>query len=226
MEISAIILAGGRSSRMGTNKAMLPLAGTPVIERLITQLQEVANHIVIAGGAFETYRQLGVEVVPDYFPEQGPLSGIHAGLTACHSPWCLVVACDMPFANQKVFQQLYERCIQEESDKYQAIVPVVEGRVQPLLAAYRQTVIPNLTSALKNGQLKMTQWVEQLETQYVDGLELSAEAGLTPDLLQFNMNKPNDYEYAKGKFDSDVNKLSKMTVKALTPRIYNKDIDT
>lgn len=202
MEISAMVLAGGRSSRMGTNKAMLPLGGISVIERLIIQLQEVANHIVITGGAFETFRHLGIENVPDIFPGKGPLSGIHAGLTACHSPWCLVVACDMPFVNQKVFQRLYEWCIHVESDKYQAIVPIVEGRVQPLLAAYHQSVLPSLTNALMSEQLKMTQWIDGLSTQYVDGLTLSAEVGLTPELLQFNMNKPNDYEYAKGKFDS------------------------
>lgn len=202
MELCAIILAGGRSSRMGTNKAMLPLAGIPVIERLIMGLQQVVNHIVITGGEFETYRHLGIEMVPDIFPGRGPLSGIHAGLTACHSPWCLVIACDMPFVNQKVFQRFYEWCTHVDSDQYQAIVPIVEGRVQPLLAAYHQSVLPSLTTALKSGQLKMTHWIESLQTQYVDGMMLSKDVGLTPELLQFNMNKPKDYEYAKDKFDS------------------------
>ncbi|MNI22680.1 putative molybdenum cofactor guanylyltransferase [compost metagenome] len=204
MELSAIILAGGRSSRMGQNKAMLPLAGVPVIERLMGQLKQVVNHIVIAGGNNDTYNHLGAEVVQDVFPDQGPLSGLHAGLTACSTAWNLVVACDMPFADQKVFQQLAEIAAVTESaeNKIEAIVANMQGRIHPLLGAYRRSVLPGLSSELINGNLKMTKWVESLRVEYVDESILCASTGLTPEMLQFNMNKPDDYLYAKKLWDS------------------------
>ncbi|MNW48080.1 putative molybdenum cofactor guanylyltransferase [compost metagenome] len=216
MEISAIILAGGRSSRMGRNKAMLPLAGVPVIERLIGQLEQVVGHIVIAGGNNDTYGHLGVEVVHDVFPEKGPLSGLHAGLTACSTLWSLVVACDMPFADQRVFWQIAESAANAESDqgsdkkgetdkkRTEAIVASVGGRLHPLLGAYRRSVLPGLSQELINGNLKMTKWVESLQVEYVDEKILCASTGLTPELLQFNMNKPDDYLYAKRIFNSEV----------------------
>ncbi|MNM81816.1 putative molybdenum cofactor guanylyltransferase [compost metagenome] len=205
MELSAIILAGGRSSRMGRNKAMLPLAGVPVIERLMEQLKQVVDHIVIAGGNNDTYDHLGVAIVQDVYPDKGPLSGLHAGLTACSTPWSLVVACDMPFVDQKVFQQLAEIAVTAESseNKIEAIVANVGGRIHPLLGAYRQSVLPSLSRELMDGNLKMTTWVESLRVEYVDERALCATStGLTPEMLQFNMNKPDDYLYAKRLWDS------------------------
>lgn len=204
--VSAIILAGGRSSRMGQNKALLPLAGVPVIERLMGQLKQVVDHIVIAGGNNDAYGHLGVEVVQDVYPDKGPLSGLHAGLTACSTPWSLVVACDMPFADQRVFEQFAEMAVVAESakNKIEAIVANVEGRVHPLLGAYRRSVLPGLSRELTNGNLKMMKWVESLRVEYIDESILCASTGLTPEMLQFNMNKPDDYLNAKKIWDSEI----------------------
>ncbi|MOA18196.1 molybdopterin-guanine dinucleotide biosynthesis protein MobA [compost metagenome] len=129
---------------------------------------------------------------------------MHAGLTACSTAWNLVVACDMPFADQKVFQQLAEIAAVTESaeNKIEAIVANMQGRIHPLLGAYRRSVLPGLSSELINGNLKMTKWVESLRVEYVDESILCASTGLTPEMLQFNMNKPDDYLYAKKLWDS------------------------
>ncbi|MNW53937.1 Molybdenum cofactor guanylyltransferase [compost metagenome] len=206
MEISGIILAGGRSSRMGSNKALLPLAGDPLIKRLTKELEAAVDHIVIAGGNHNVYGHLGAEVVPDIFPGKGPLSGIHAGMSASPALWSLVVACDMPFADLRVFRRLAELAIEAEAkqseERIEAIVPQIEGRIHPLLAVYRHSALSALSKELAHGHLKVTKWVESLRVKYVDGLLLSANTGISTEMLQFNMNIPDDYLYAKVKLNS------------------------
>lgn len=106
MEWTAIILAGGQSSRMGTNKAVLPLAGSPVIERIVAAMKKVTGHIVLSGGQSTAYAYLGLPVLQDIYPGRGPLAGLHAGLKASSTDWNLVVSCDMPFVNAPLMQYL------------------------------------------------------------------------------------------------------------------------
>ncbi|WP_178023289.1 molybdenum cofactor guanylyltransferase [uncultured Paenibacillus sp.] len=109
MNTTAIILTGGRSSRMGTDKALLELGGLTVLERLIRELEPVASRIVIAAGDKAGYDRFGKEVVTDRFPGAGPLAGLHAGLESSATGWSLAVACDTPFANRGLFRALLER---------------------------------------------------------------------------------------------------------------------
>lgn len=213
MKISAIILAGGRSSRMGYNKALLPLEGVPVMERLVRELEEVADRVIIAGGRPEDYDMFDREHVSDIFPNAGPLAGLHAGLAAASTPWCLVVACDLPFANRAVLNWLAEAARAAEAAGWsqdnggekgepeeglglEAIIPVVQGRVQPLLAAYRRSVLAGLEEELRNGNLKMTRWIEGLRVKYADGALLADMAGMPQERISFNMNRPGDYQQA------------------------------
>lgn len=201
MEISAIILAGGKSSRMGTDKALLPLEGIPVIEGIISELEGVAPgiRILIAAGNKESYRYLGKDIVSDQFPSAGPLAGLHAGLSVSHTVWNLAVACDMPFANTGMFLALAKKAIEMESGPQgiEAVVPKIGGQIQPLLAAYRCSVLPGLEHELQEGRLKMTMWSGSLRTEYVDEAVLAQAAGLPIELLGFNMNQPGDYEKAQ-----------------------------
>lgn len=190
---------------MGSNKALLPLEGVPVIERLVRELEAVAGRVIIAGGNQpEVYSYLGKEIFTDIFPGAGPLAGLHAGLTEAETPWSLAVACDMPFASRKVFEWLIGRVrATEKTNGAEAIIPVVEGRVQPLLAAYRRNVLPGLEKELQAGNLKMTRWTEGLHAEYADGAEMAAAAGLPPEQIPFNMNRPDDYRRAIDWLDRD-----------------------
>ncbi|MEF2968231.1 molybdenum cofactor guanylyltransferase [Paenibacillus sp. M1] len=208
-DITAIVLAGGRSSRMGRNKALLPLNGVPVIERLIREMESVAGEVIIAGGGQpEAYRYLEKNVIGDLFPETGPMAGLHAGLTEAKTAWSLAVACDMPFAGQAVFAQLAERALKAEQDgwngteagpgkRFEAVIPTVEGRRQPLLAAYRRSVLPGLENELREGNFKLTRWAEGLRAEIVDGAVLAGAAGVREEDLPFNMNRPEDYRRAQ-----------------------------
>ncbi len=192
---------------MGSNKALLPLGGVPVIERLIRELEMVAERVIIAGGSQpEAYSYLGKEVLCDAFPGSGPLAGLHAGLTAAETPWSLAVACDMPFASREVFEWLAKHARQAEEsvarnaqgEGIEAIIPVVQGRVQPLLAAYRRNVLSGLEQELQSGNLKLTRWTENLRAEYADGAAMAAAAGLPQERIPFNMNRPDDYRQALG----------------------------
>ncbi|HEY4391437.1 MAG TPA: molybdenum cofactor guanylyltransferase [Paenibacillus sp.] len=205
MEITSIIIAGGRSSRMGTNKALLTLNGMSVIERMTLELNPVSQQILIAGGQHDDYNHLGLEVVADQYPDMGPLAGLHAGLSATISEWNLVVACDMPFVHRGVFEAIAERAARveeenafiEQEGRIQAIIVQAGGRIQPLLAAYSRDVLPGLQLALESGRLRMSEWVTSLHVDYIDGADLADKLGDTERMLQFNMNRIEDYEWVR-----------------------------
>ncbi|MGP0584637.1 molybdenum cofactor guanylyltransferase [Paenibacillus timonensis] len=213
MNTTAIILAGGRSSRMGSDKALLELGGLTVLERLIRELEPVASRIVIAAGNETAYGRFGKEVVTDDFPGAGPLAGLHAGLESSASLWNLAVACDTPFANSGLFRALLERAEAAEAltsgrasssedasasfAATEAILARTEGQAHPLLAAYRRSVLPGLEARLRAGRLKMTAWTETLRTEYIEGEALALASGLPLEWCAFNMNKPEDYEQAR-----------------------------
>ncbi|MFR9710849.1 molybdenum cofactor guanylyltransferase [Paenibacillus sp. MB22_1] len=221
MNTTAIILAGGRSSRMGSDKALLELGGLTVLERLIRELETVASRIVIAGGTKAVYERFGKEVVTDRYPGAGPLAGLHAGLESSTTRWNLAVACDTPFANRGLFRALLERAeaaeetaarVDRASDlaagasggfaPTEAILARTPERAHPLLAAYRRSVLPGLEARLREGRLKMTAWTETLCTEYIEGEALANASGLPLEWCTFNMNKPEDYELARSWLES------------------------
>ncbi|SEJ26895.1 molybdopterin-guanine dinucleotide biosynthesis protein A [Paenibacillus polymyxa] len=106
VEVTGIIVAGGRSSRMGQDKALLKFGGVTVLERIVAELEKVAGRVIVVTRDSQQYRALGLETTEDLYPGLGPLSGIHAGLSASKTEWGVVVACDMPFVQQEIFHAL------------------------------------------------------------------------------------------------------------------------
>ncbi|WP_334072233.1 MULTISPECIES: molybdenum cofactor guanylyltransferase [Paenibacillus] len=196
MTITAVILAGGQSRRMGRNKALLSVGGVPVIEKLVKELSYVTDTVLIAGGPRETYSYLEAEIVSDTFPGAGPLAGLHAGLKAAGTTWTVFVACDMPFASREAVRWLADRTLLAEKEGKEAVIPVIEGREQPLLAAYRRSVLPGLEETLREGRLKLTRWTEGLKADYTDGAAMASAAGIPAERIPFNMNRPEDYRQA------------------------------
>lgn len=102
--MNAVILAGGNSSRISTDKAFLKLNSHSIIENTILKLRSEFSKVIIVANLIEKYNHLGPEVVSDIFTHKGPLGGIHAGLTSSDSFYNLFVACDMPFINHEIIQ--------------------------------------------------------------------------------------------------------------------------
>ncbi|AZK45844.1 molybdenum cofactor guanylyltransferase [Paenibacillus lentus] len=210
MEWTAIILAGGKSSRMGTNKAVLPLGGQPVIEHLVRELQKATGNIVISCGQSSEYAELGLPLLYDIYPRCGPLAGLHAGLAASPHRWNLVVSCDMPFVNASLAQYLVKQALELEGRgaedggrAIEAVIPRVNGQIHPLLAMYRCTVLPGLEQMLDDGCLKVKQWTSGLAVRYITGEELSRASGIPLEMIVFNMNRPEDYQAAQFYFEQN-----------------------
>ena len=192
--IEAFILAGGASSRMGSDKFQLPLQGQTVAQLIASALRAVANNVTVVG------RQLddpNLNSKPDVFPQWGALGGVHAALSGCVTEWAIIVACDMPWVSGDLFSRLGS--LREQFD---AVVPVqADGRPQPLCGFYR--VGPCLTAAerlIKDGERRPLTLLQSVRTRWVPFEELNdlPEA----EFLFANLNTPDDYARALMKGES------------------------
>ena len=157
MKFSAVILAGGKSSRMGRDKAWLLLDGKPLLARQIALVRELApEEIFISGRACVDYSLFGYRVLMDRYPDAGPLAGIAAGLEASSSPLVLVLAVDMPDMTSGALRRLLERCTPGVG-----IVPRVNHRVEPLAAYYPKAAQTIAADMLSRGLREVRTFVEE-----------------------------------------------------------------
>ncbi len=147
--ISAAVLAGGSSSRLGRNKALLPLHGKTVIEKVIDEVCCCAGDVTIITNNPDEYASLGYPCCGDILPGGGPLSGIHAALTQCGTEYVLVVSCDIPLVNR----QLFEALIADSSGH--DIVLFKHKYFEPLCALYRRTCLPALEDLIAHGEYRI-----------------------------------------------------------------------
>lgn len=192
MKAAAIILSGGKSSRMGKNKALLKINEKPNIERILVELKRFFDDIILVTNEPEHYRFLGVKMVSDHYPGMGPLAGIHAGLTASEYEVNIVVACDMPFVSGELAVELINKC-----SRYDAVVPVIAGKQHPLFAVFQKKIAGVAAERIENGQLRMKQLLEGLNVHYVTEEDFQADNRLDLQRVFFNMNHPDEYEEAK-----------------------------
>jgi len=191
MKTTGIILAGGKSSRMGTNKALLTIENKTVIERIVEQLEQIVDEIIIVTNYFSDYEFLKLPMVEDLRKEMGPLAGIEAGLEASKTQWNLVVACDMPFISIELGKYLLS-CLQQ----YQAAVPEIDGQLHPLFAAYRKEVSAAVSNSLNENQLRIRQLLHTIHAKIVKNDLIQSHGLSTEDIYFFNMNHPNEYQTA------------------------------
>ena len=144
MDAGAIILAGGKSSRMGTNKALLKINDMTNIERILTNISPVFPDPILVTNDPGVYHFLGLKTVSDYFPGKGPLAGIHAGLIASSAEVNVVIACDMPFVSAELAAALVKN-----SRDYDAVVPVIGGRQHPLFAVFKKKLATKIEDNIK-----------------------------------------------------------------------------
>ncbi|KKM11978.1 hypothetical protein SY88_05910 [Clostridiales bacterium PH28_bin88] len=187
---TAVILSGGRNSRMKANKAFLEVESRPLIEGLVEKLGRVFPEVVVVTNEPEQYSHLGVKVVTDIIPRQGPLSGMHAGLTAATHRNSFVVACDMPFVESRLAEYLVEI-----AGDYDAVIPMVDGYYQPLYAVYAKTCLPFIEQCLREQVYQIIAFYSQVKVRSVGETELAAYAQV--DRVFFNVNTPQELEAAR-----------------------------
>lgn len=151
MEIGAAVLCGGKSSRMGQEKAFLTLGGETFLERILKQLQGF-DEILLSVNHTKTELLAQYPGVVDLYPNCGPMSGLHAALVSCRSDALLAVSCDMPFLHQDLVRLL---CDSMRSD-VDVVIPVSnDGRWHPLCAVYRKSLWPVFQENLEKGDYKL-----------------------------------------------------------------------
>lgn len=160
---AAIILAGGKSSRMGRDKSLLPANNLPLIEKIASQLDGHFQEIIIGSNDIEKYRFLHLPVIPDLEEGKGPLMGIYSTLLSSKHEINFVIACDIPDLNMKYVKEL----IRQAKD-YQIVVPIwSDGNFEPLFAVYKKSVLDSVKKILDRGQRQIRLLFELVAVKYL-----------------------------------------------------------
>jgi molybdopterin-guanine dinucleotide biosynthesis protein A len=190
--IEAFILIGGASSRMGSDKAQLKLAGRSFVEIIASALSAISSSIKLVGAADGTNGQATeLSNIPDIQPGWGALGGLHTALAACTSTWAAVVACDLPFVSSDLFRHLAKL-----REGFDAVVPVQsDGRQQPLCALYRtELCLPVAERLIAMGERKPRALLAAVKTRWVPQADLDHLSGAANFFM--NVNSPADYARA------------------------------
>jgi molybdopterin-guanine dinucleotide biosynthesis protein A len=186
---AAIILAGGKSSRMGRPKALVPFDGQPLIAHLVRWLKQSFDKLIIVAAPEQELPKLSATLVRDDLPYRGPVGGIYYGLRAAGEEFAFVTSCDAPFLNLSLVRFLTTRILHCD-----VVVPYWEGRFQPLHAVYRTSVAPLLAEQLERNELRPVSLFERVRTLRIHENEIRR---FDPDGRSFlNMNSPEDYRTA------------------------------
>lgn len=191
-EASGVVLAGGRSSRMGRDKLLLKIGGVSLLERVLNVLATRCAEVIVVGT--EAPRGVAGHRVPDLRPgREGPLAGMEAGLSAARHTIVFVAAGDMPFVPGEMVDFLLGRLTERGLS---AVLPRHGGRPQPLCAAYDRAILPRLASALDSGMRSVRDLLGDLEeVEYIETGELRRFGD--PDLFLMNVNTPADLRRAR-----------------------------
>jgi molybdopterin-guanine dinucleotide biosynthesis protein A len=184
-DISIVILAGGQSRRMGSNKALLNIGGRPLIQILSDRMRRLTDRIIISANDPDSYSFLNIPVVPDRFSGYGPLAGLHAAMLGQKSALYVLLACDLP--NLPIS---FLRKIVMLSRGFDAAIPRTgDGRAHPLCAVYRRTCFPYIEQALERGDKK---FIEIFLNEPLSVRWISPEEGQYEENDLANINTPED----------------------------------
>lgn len=184
-DVSIAVLAGGQSRRMGTDKSFVPVDGQAMIERVLAQVRLLDLPVFIVANQPERYAQFSVPVVVDVVPGKGSLGGIYSALYHSPSAYTLCVACDMPFLQPELLRHL----IGLRMD-YDAVVPEMNRRLQPLHAIYSKTCLPPLRDLIAQNHLAIYGLYQHISTRVVSQSTLMR---FDDALRSFtNVNTPDD----------------------------------
>ena len=189
--LSAAILAGGQSSRMGTNKALAQVAGKPIIERVIERVRPLVDELVIVTNTPEVYAWLGLPAFADLIPGKGPLGGLYTAVSSTRSQHTLAVSCDQPFLNAEVLRYLTGL-----RAGFDVVVPLApDGYPQSMQAVYSKACLGPIRARIDADRLKVIGFFPDVRVREVPAGEI---AHLDPERNSFvNVNTPEDLAEAE-----------------------------
>lgn len=199
MNMTGVILAGGKSSRMGQNKSLLKIGNKTIIELIVESISPIFNEIIIVTNSKDEYNMLkDVKIVPDAFikNETNSLIGLYTGILEAKNDYAFVVPCDMPFINRKLIEYMMNNI-----DNNDIIVPYINGHYQSLHAIYNKSTLNYIKSLYDKECYKINKLFEDFPQLKVKQIHNNILEDLKVDEDCFlNLNTPEDYENALKKF--------------------------
>ena len=189
-DITAILLAGGTSSRMGRqNKALLEIDGKKIIQREVEILEGLFEEIIVITNTFDHYDFLGKPMFSDVRPGYGSLGGLYTGLVNCSNEYGFVLPCDMPFLNDRVINYVCQR-----SFGHDVTVPKIGVHYEPLHAVYSRRCVPHMEALMSRGKLRIFDFFNDVDVLEIQEEELRI---IDPKLnFTLNVNSPTDFTSA------------------------------
>lgn len=185
-DVAGVILAGGKSRRMGKNKALLEVNGERMIETAYRRMAELFDEVLLVTNTPESYDFIPCRKIADIHPDMGPLGGIHAALSSSAAERAFVTACDMPTLNRQLIRELCS--IQDGGD---VVIPETPGGLEPLHAVYAKSCLPKMEKVMHAGERRILSFFDLAQVRLVPRGRIAA---LDPDYASFhNINTPEDY---------------------------------
>ena len=194
MEVNTIILAGGKSARLGRDKIVEKLGTASLLEQVVSRVGPLSNKIILVTANERKFAQFAdrpdITVVSDIIPGQGALGGVYTGLVASDSRYNLVLAADMPFLNQSLLRYMIE-----VSEGYDFVLPHYDDLYEPLHAIYSRACIPAIEILIDRNRKAIIELFDYVKVRFLDAVEVDR---FDPQRLSFfNINTLEDLERAK-----------------------------
>jgi molybdopterin-guanine dinucleotide biosynthesis protein A len=197
-EVSAFVLAGGASTRMGKDKALLEFGGVPMLVRMTNMLETVVSAVAVVGPAYR-YSSLGLRIIEDKWPSAGPLGGIITALESSSTAWNFICACDLPFVTEDWIGWLISRAL---NSTVQAIVPKSDQQVEPLAAMYHRDCARKFFTDFERGTRSVRAAVQSVFIEYVTPAQWSGIQHANTVL--WNVNTRSDFQEAEATYKKSV----------------------
>lgn len=193
LELTGAVLAGGHSSRFGSNKALFAPDGETLISKAADLLHPLVREVLVSASHAnaEAYAFLGLDIVEDLHPDCGPLGGLEALLDCCTTPWLLILTCDMPYVNSDALRTMIHHAQQSDDSFKQGTLPQAlvwqqnDGSVSPFPMLIERRALSVVRSRMSSDHRSMKGLLGALDTYYI----------LAPfDRLLSNVNRPEDWK--------------------------------
>lgn len=192
-DLTGIILAGGKSSRMGQDKGMIFLAGKPFVQYLIDALKPHVHDILIIAHD-DKYQQFGYSVKPDLIPQCGPIGGIYTGLMNSNTPYNMVVGCDTPLINSDLIKYILD----SSSENVDICVPLFQHHIEPLCSIYSTKIAPALKFLIEQKKWKLRDIIEHFTTHKIN---IPEHLPFYQDQWFMNINTPEELNMIKKQYE-------------------------
>ena len=162
--MKALILAGGENKRLPIIKGLLELKGRKIIESNIELLKGIFDCVIISTNTPEHYFYLSVPMIGDVINYRGPMTGILSALITLKEPEIFVAACDMPFMKPALIRYIVGRW----TGRWEAVIPIFEGKTQPLLGIYSKKLVPRMEESIRNHRRGLREFLSTREVHYIE----------------------------------------------------------